>query len=62
MANDLDYKGNNFPISKRDYSKIKKKNNIYINVFCYKNDLVYPVQISRKNWRLYEFFSTWWWK
>ena len=33
MVNDLDYKGMEFPVSKKD-SKIEKKDNISINVFC----------------------------
>ena len=32
MANDLDYEGINFPVSKKNYEKIEKK--ICINVFC----------------------------
>ena len=36
MVHDLDYEGKYF-------SKI---NNIFIHVFCYENDLVYPVHIS----------------
>ena len=43
MVNDLDYVDINFPVSKKDYSKIEKKNNICINVFCYENDLIDPV-------------------
>ena len=27
---------------------IEKRNNIYINVFCYENNLVYPVHISNQ--------------
>ena len=46
MVNDLDYEGIEFPVSLKDYSKIEKKNNICINVFCCENDLVYPVYIS----------------
>ena len=46
MINDLDYEGIKFPISKKNFSKIEKKNNISINVFCYENDLPYPVQVS----------------
>ena len=34
MVNDLDYKGMEFPVSKKDISKIEKKDNISINVFC----------------------------
>ena len=48
MANNLDYKDNKFPLSKKDYKKIEQKNNICIKVFCYENDLVYPVHISKQ--------------
>ena len=34
MVNDLDYKGMEFPVSKKDISKIEKKDNISFNVFC----------------------------
>ena len=46
MVNDLDDEGIEFPISKKKFSKIEQKNNICINVFCYENNLVYPVPIS----------------
>ena len=45
MVNNLDYEGIEFPVSRKDYSKIEQKNNICINVFCYKNNSVYPVYI-----------------
>ena len=32
-------------VSKKDYSKIEQKYNICINVFCYENDLTYPVDV-----------------
>ena len=38
----LDYEDIQFPVSKKDFDKIEKKNNIWINVFCYENNLVYP--------------------
>ena len=31
-----------------DYCKIEQKNNICINVFCYENELTYPVYVSNK--------------
>ena len=46
MFNDLDYKGIEFPVSRKDFDKIEKKNNICIIVFCYDNNLLYPVNIS----------------
>ena len=48
MANNLDHKSIRFPKAKKDYSKIQKKNNISINVFGYKNNLVYPVHTSKQ--------------
>ena len=45
VINDLDYEGNNFPVSKKDYCRIKKQNNICIKVFCYDNGLTYPVYV-----------------
>ena len=47
-ANNLYYKEIKFPASKKDYKKIEQKNNICINVFCYENDLVYPVHVSKQ--------------
>ena len=37
MVNDLDYKAIEFPVSKKDNSRIEKENNICINVFFYAN-------------------------
>ena len=30
----------------KDYCKIEKQNNIYINVSCYENGLTYPIYVS----------------
>ena len=46
MINDLDYEGIKFPVSKKDYSKIERQNNICINVFFYENNLTYPLYVS----------------
>ena len=46
MINDLDYEEIEFPVSKKVYGKIERQNNICINVFCYENNLTYPVYIS----------------
>ena len=46
VVNDLDYDGIEFRVSKRDCCKIEQKNNIFINVLCYENNLVYPVYLS----------------
>ena len=56
MANNLDYKKTKFPVSKKGYSKIERKNNIWINVFYFENDFimtlyyytVYSVHISKQ--------------
>ena len=46
MVNDLDYEGIGFSVSKKIFSRIEKKNNISINVFCYENKLTYLVYLS----------------
>ena len=46
MINDLDYEGMEFPISKKDYCKLEKQNNICINVFSYENGMTYPIYLS----------------
>ena len=46
MVNDVDYEGIEFTVFKKDFGQIEKNNNIYINVFCYENNLVYPVHIT----------------
>ena len=46
MVNDLDYEGIEFHVSKKDYCKIEKKNNIDINVFSYENNFIYTVYVS----------------
>ena len=45
VINDLDYEDIDFPVSKKDYCEIEQKNNIYINVFCYDNDLTCTVYV-----------------
>ena len=46
MVDDLGYEGIKFPISKKDYCKTERQNNVCINVFCYENRLTYPVYES----------------
>ena len=46
LANNLYYDGVGFPVREADFSKIEKKNNICINVFCYEIKLVFPIYIS----------------
>ena len=42
MACYLEYGDIKFPVSKKDYVRIDKKNSICTNVFSYENGLVYP--------------------
>ena len=46
VVNGLDYEGIQFRVLKKDYCRIKQKNNICINLFSYKIKLAYPVHIS----------------
>ena len=46
IAEKLDYDGIDFPVKEKDFDKIEIKNNICINVFGYKNGLVFPIYIS----------------
>ena len=44
----LNYQGVYFPVSTKNYGKIKVLNGICINVFCYENKMVYPVYLSHQ--------------
>ena len=46
MINDRDYEEIKFPVSKKYYCRIERRNNICIKVFCYENGLTYPVYVS----------------
>ena len=46
MINVLDYEGIKFPVSQKHYCRIERQYNICINVFCYENNLAYPVYLS----------------
>ena len=46
IAEKLDYKGIEFSVEEKDFSKIEVKNNICINVFGYENGFVYPIYVS----------------
>ena len=46
LANNLNYDGVRFPVREKYFSKIEKKNNICINVFCYENKLTFPIYVS----------------
>ena len=51
MISDVNCEGIKFPVSKRDYCKIEQKKSICINVFCYENELTYPVYISDQKFK-----------
>ena len=51
MINKLDCEGIKFPVSKKDYCKIEKQNNICINVFCYDRGLTYPIYVSNQKFK-----------
>ena len=46
IAEELNYDGIEFPVQEKDFNNIEVKNNICINVFGYKNKLVFPISIS----------------
>ena len=49
LVNDLNYDEIEFLVREKDFSKIEKKNNICINVFCYENKLVFQFKFQIKN-------------
>ena len=48
MINDLDYEEIKFPLSKKDYCRIKGQNNICTNVLCYENNLTSPAYVTNQ--------------
>ena len=48
IAEKLDYDGVEFPVQKKDFSKIEVQNNICINVFGYENGSVFLIYVSDK--------------
>ena len=48
IAGELNYNGVDFPVSKKDYSKIEVLNKINVNVFCYENKVAYSVYLSNQ--------------
>ena len=57
MVSGLYYEVIGFSVSKKDYKRIQKQNNICINVFCYENKLVYRVHISDQKFKDYGFID-----
>ena len=50
--NNLNYDGIEFPGQEKDFSKIEKKNNICINVFCYEDKLIFQITFQFKNLKI----------
>ena len=48
LANGLGYDRVEFLVREKDISRIEKKNNICINVFCYEIKLTFPIYISNQ--------------
>ena len=46
LVNSLNYDGTEFSVREKGFSKIEKKNNICINVFCYENKLTFLIYVS----------------
>ena len=58
IAEELNYDGIEFVVQEKDFNKIEIKNNIFINVFGYENELIFPIlfQIKKlKAWLIYYF-------
>ena len=51
LVSKLDYERINFPVSKKNESKIEMQNNICVNVFCYENKLIYPANLSDQKFK-----------
>ena len=49
IAKKLDYNRFEFPVEKKDFSKIEVKNNVCINVFGYENGLAFQFKFQIKN-------------
>ena len=48
FTNDLNYDAIKFPVQEKDFSKIEKKNNVCINVYCDENKLIFAIYFSDK--------------
>ena len=48
IASNLNHDEIKFPVEEKDFKKIEVQNNICINVFAYKNKLVFPIYISNQ--------------
>ena len=48
LPNNLNYEGSELPISKNDYCKVEKQNNVCITMFYCESKIIYPLYISSK--------------
>ena len=46
LVNSINYDGTEFPVREKSFSKIEKKNNSCINVFCHENKLTVSIYVS----------------
>ena len=46
IAQNLNYRDVEFPVSKKDYCKIEVMNKININVFYFENNVIFPIYLS----------------
>ena len=46
IACNINYDEIEFPVKEKDFQKIEVQNNICINVFCYENELIFPIYVS----------------
>ena len=44
----VNYDGIEFPVTIKDYNKIEKMNSININVFCYEENQIFPLYVSKE--------------
>ena len=51
LVNSLHYDSIKFPVREKGSSKIGKKNNICINVFCFENKLTFPSYVSNQKFK-----------
>ena len=51
VAKELDYDEIEFHVQEEDFNKFEVKNNICINLFGYKNRLVFPIYISDQKFK-----------
>ena len=51
ISDSLDHDGVEFSVREKYFNKIKTKNNISINVFCYESEMTFPIFISNQNFK-----------